>query len=60
MFCKKKLRKITVCKRTRKALRADKWWSSVYLKQMLHKNRGDTDDNQIKTIRNEVRKETQS
>ena len=46
-----------MCKRTRKALRADKWWSSAYLKQMLSKNRGDTNETDNKTIRNASRKE---
>ena len=31
--------KRSICRRTRKALRADKWWCSAYLKQMLQKNR---------------------
>lgn len=34
--------KRSICRRTRKALRADKWWCSVYLRQMLQKNRGET------------------
>ena len=46
-----------MCKRTRKALRADKGWSSAYLKQMLSKNRGDTNETDNKTIRNASRKE---
>jgi hypothetical protein len=43
--------KRSICKRTRKALRADKWWCSVYLKQMLQKNRGETDGNKTKDNR---------
>jgi len=43
MFCKKNIKKPVVCKRTRQALRSDKSWRSAYLKQMLQKNRGDTD-----------------
>lgn len=30
---------MNVCRRVRRMRRADKWWSSVYLRQMLMKNR---------------------